>query len=127
MNRSAGAARPPRPSKKHPIRSGHEALDYPDLLSRGDGTMPSEATIHVQSNCHSMTLPTLAFHWLPSTLCKGCGLNSITSRLIEACKSIGVNSYTSVKLSGIGCSSKTPAYFLQASLGFNALHGRMSS
>ena len=69
----------------------------------------------------------MAFQGLPSTLCKGCGHNSITSHLIEACKSIGVNPYNTVKLSGIGCSSKTPAYFLQASHGFNALHGRMPS
>src|SRR5215468_6913988 len=89
--------------------------------------MPSEATILVQSNGHTLTLPTLAFQGLPSTLCKGCGHNSITSHLIEACKSIGVNPYTTVKMSGIGCSSKTPAYFLQASHGFNALHGRMPS
>ena len=89
--------------------------------------MASEATILVQSNGHTLTLPTVAFQGLPSTLCKGCGHNSITSHLIEACKSIGVNPYTTVKLSGIGCSSKTPAYFLQASHGFNALHGRMPS
>ena len=89
--------------------------------------MASEATITVQSNGHSFALPTVAFQGLPSTLCKGCGHNSITSYLIEACKSIGVNPYYTVKLSGIGCSSKTPAYFLQASHGFNALHGRMPS
>jgi 2-oxoglutarate/2-oxoacid ferredoxin oxidoreductase subunit beta len=89
--------------------------------------MPAEATIAVQSNGHTLMLPTLAFQGLPSTLCKGCGHNSITSYLIEACKSIGVNPYYTVKLSGIGCSSKTPAYFLQASHGFNALHGRMPS
>jgi 2-oxoglutarate ferredoxin oxidoreductase subunit beta len=89
--------------------------------------MPTEATISVQSNGHTLTLPTLAFQGLPSTLCKGCGHNSITSYLIEACKAIGVNPYYTVKLSGIGCSSKTPAYFLQASHGFNALHGRMPS
>ena len=71
--------------------------------------MASEATIQVQSNGHTLTLPTLAFQGLPSTLCKGCGHNSITSHLIEACKSIGVNPYFAVKLSGIGCSSKTPA------------------
>jgi 2-oxoglutarate ferredoxin oxidoreductase subunit beta len=47
--------------------------------------------------------------------------------LIEACKSTGVNPYATVKMSGIGCSSKTPAYFLQYSHGFNALHGRMPS
>jgi 2-oxoglutarate ferredoxin oxidoreductase subunit beta len=69
----------------------------------------------------------VAFQGLPSTLCKGCGHNSITSYLIEACKSTGVNPYATVKMSGIGCSSKTPAYFLQYSHGFNALHGRMPS
>ena len=89
--------------------------------------MASEATILVQSNGHTLTLPTIAFSGLPSTLCKGCGHNSITNQLIEACKAIGVNPYSTVKMSGIGCSSKTPAYFLQASHGFNALHGRMPS
>ena len=89
--------------------------------------MASEATITIQSNGSSFSLPMVAFQGLPSTLCKGCGHNSITSYLIEACKSIGVNPYYTVKLSGIGCSSKTPAYFLGASHGFNALHGRMPS
>jgi 2-oxoglutarate/2-oxoacid ferredoxin oxidoreductase subunit beta len=89
--------------------------------------MASEATVLVESNGRSFSLPTVAFQGLPSTLCKGCGHNSITSHLIEACKSIGLNPYQTVKLSGIGCSSKTPAYFLQASHGFNALHGRMPS
>jgi 2-oxoglutarate ferredoxin oxidoreductase subunit beta len=89
--------------------------------------MPSETMISVQQNGHTLSLPTLAFQGLPSTLCKGCGHNSITSHLVEACKSIGLNPYQTVKLSGIGCSSKTPAYFLQYSHGFNALHGRMPS
>ncbi len=89
--------------------------------------MATEATVLVQSNGHSFELPTLAFAGLPSTLCKGCGHNSITSYLIEACKAVGVNPYNTVKFSGIGCSSKTPAYFLQYSHGFNALHGRMPS
>jgi len=89
--------------------------------------MASEAMIAVQSNGHTLSLPTVAFQGLPSTLCKGCGHNSITSHLIEACKSVGVNPYRTVKFSGIGCSSKTPAYFLQYSHGFNALHGRMPS
>src|SRR6201997_681077 len=86
--------------------------------------MASEAVIQIQSNGLSFALPTIAFQGLQSTLCKGCGHNSITSYLIEACKSTGVNPYATVKMSGIGCSSKTPAYFLQASHGFNALHGR---
>jgi 2-oxoglutarate ferredoxin oxidoreductase subunit beta len=89
--------------------------------------MATDTMISIQSNGHSFALPTLAFQGLPSTLCKGCGHNSITSYLIEACKATGVNPYTTVKMSGICCSSKTPAYFLQYSHGFNALHGRMPS
>src|SRR6185437_12990849 len=89
--------------------------------------MASEAPVLIETNGRSFSLPTVAFQGSPSTLCKGCGHNSITSYLIEACKAVGVNPYNTVKFSGIGCSSKTPAYFLQASHGFNALHGRMPS
>src|ERR687890_2693786 len=87
----------------------------------------TEATILVHNEGRTFSLPLAAFQGLPSTLCKGCGHNSITSHLIEACKSVGVNPYSTVKFSGIGCSSKTPAYFLQYSHGFNTLHGRMPS
>jgi len=87
----------------------------------------TETMVVVQSDGQTRSLPALAFQGLPSTLCKGCGHNSITSYLIEACKAVGVDPYRTVKFSGIGCSSKTPAYFLQASHGFNALHGRMPS
>src|SRR6476646_5377151 len=86
-----------------------------------------EAMVLVDCPGLTASLPTLAYQGLPSTLCKGCGHNSITSALIEACKAVGLNPYSTIKLSGIGCSSKTPAYFLQYSHGFNALHGRMPS
>ena len=86
-----------------------------------------DATVLIESPGQTTALPTLAFQGLPSTLCKGCGHNSITSALIEACKGVGLDPYYTIKLSGIGCSSKTPAYFLQYSHGFNALHGRMPS
>ncbi len=62
-----------------------------------------------------------------STLCAGCGHDSITTNLIRALFESGVNPYKVAKLSGIGCSSKTPAYFLGKSHGFNAVHGRMPS
>ena len=62
-----------------------------------------------------------------TTLCAGCGHNAITERIIEAFWEMGENPYRVVKLSGIGCSSKAPAYFLSASHGFNAVHGRMPS
>lgn len=63
----------------------------------------------------------------PSTLCKGCGHDSISSQLVKAFYEYGVEPYRVAKLSGIGCSSKTPAYFLSRSHGFNAVHGRMPS
>lgn len=63
----------------------------------------------------------------PSTLCDGCGHDAITSQIIKACYDIGINPHEVAKLSGIGCSSKTPAYFLSRSHGFNAVHGRMPS
>lgn len=62
-----------------------------------------------------------------TTLCAGCGHNSISERIIEACYAMGVNPERVIKLSGIGCSSKSPAYFLGSSHGFNAVHGRMPS
>ncbi|MDB5348779.1 MAG: 2-oxoacid:ferredoxin oxidoreductase, beta subunit [Planctomycetota bacterium] len=86
-----------------------------------------DTAVLVESPGRTTSLPTLAFQGLPSTLCKGCGHNSITSALIDACKSVGLDPYYTIKISGIGCSSKTPAYFLQYSHGFNALHGRMPS
>jgi 2-oxoglutarate ferredoxin oxidoreductase subunit beta len=62
-----------------------------------------------------------------STLCTGCGHDSVTQNIINACFKSGVDSYKVAKLSGIGCSSKTPAYFLKHSHGFNTIHGRMAA
>jgi 2-oxoglutarate ferredoxin oxidoreductase subunit beta len=62
-----------------------------------------------------------------TTLCAGCGHNAISERIIDAFFEMGVDPRMVVKLSGIGCSSKSPAYFLGAAHGFNAVHGRMPS
>ncbi len=62
-----------------------------------------------------------------TTLCAGCGHNAISERIVEAFWEMGVDGSQVVKLSGIGCSSKSPAYFLGNSHGFNAVHGRMPS
>ncbi len=62
-----------------------------------------------------------------TTLCAGCGHNAISERIIDACFEMGIDAKQMIKLSGIGCSSKSPAYFLQGSHGFNAVHGRMPS
>lgn len=61
-----------------------------------------------------------------STLCTGCGHDSITTQLINALYQLEVSPYDIAKLSGIGCASKTPAYFLSQSHGFNSIHGRMA-
>ncbi|HEX8033214.1 MAG TPA: 2-oxoacid:ferredoxin oxidoreductase subunit beta [Ktedonobacterales bacterium] len=63
----------------------------------------------------------------PSTLCKGCGHDSISARIISVAYDLSLKPTQVIKLSGIGCSSKTPAYFLNQSHGFNSLHGRMPS
>ncbi|MFP6581660.1 MAG: 2-oxoacid:ferredoxin oxidoreductase subunit beta [Candidatus Hydrogenedentota bacterium] len=62
-----------------------------------------------------------------STLCKGCGHDAITSSIIKACHELGLPPHKIAKMSGIGCSSKTPNYFLDQSHGFNTVHGRMST
>src|SRR5437763_16715501 len=62
-----------------------------------------------------------------TTLCAGCGHNAISERIIDAFYEMGVEPSQVIKLSGIGCSSKSPAYFLGGSHGFNAVHGRMPS
>ncbi|MEP7197529.1 MAG: 2-oxoacid:ferredoxin oxidoreductase subunit beta [Saprospiraceae bacterium] len=62
-----------------------------------------------------------------STLCAGCGHDSISAALVQACFEMAIEPHLLAKLSGIGCSSKTPAYFLGKSHGFNSVHGRMPS
>src|SRR6187431_3706836 len=62
-----------------------------------------------------------------STLCAGCGHDSITAAIVEACWGISLEPQNLVKLSGIGCSSKTTAYFVSGGHGFNSVHGRMPS
>ncbi|HEX9878962.1 MAG TPA: 2-oxoacid:ferredoxin oxidoreductase subunit beta [Candidatus Binatia bacterium] len=62
-----------------------------------------------------------------STMCKGCGHDAISASIVRAFFDSSIDPRKVVKLSGIGCSSKTPAYFLGQSFGFNAVHGRMSA
>jgi 2-oxoglutarate ferredoxin oxidoreductase subunit beta len=62
-----------------------------------------------------------------STLCAGCGHDSVSAAIVQACWQMDIEPHRVAKLSGIGCSSKTPDYFLGASHGFNTVHGRMPS
>lgn len=68
-----------------------------------------------------------AYRGSKSTLCAGCGHNAISERIVDAFFEMGVEPAQVAKFSGIGCSSKSPAYFLAGSHGFNAVHGRMPS
>jgi len=70
-------------------------------------------------------LEVLNYKGARTTLCAGCGHNSISERIIECFYEMGVEPWTVAKFSGIGCSSKSPAYFLGKSHGFNSVHGRM--
>ena len=62
-----------------------------------------------------------------SSLCAGCGHDSISAGIVQACHELSIEPYKIAKLSGIGCSSKTPNYFLSKAHGFNSVHGRMPS
>lgn len=72
-------------------------------------------------------LEVLSYKGGKTTLCAGCGHNSISERIIECFYELGIEPWMVSKFSGIGCSSKSPAYFLNLAHGFNAVHGRMPS
>jgi 2-oxoglutarate ferredoxin oxidoreductase subunit beta len=86
-------------------------------------TAPSPATKAAKVNRIGLDLS--PYRGGKSTLCAGCGHNAITERIIDAFYEMGVDPYDVAKFSGIGCSSKSPAYFLEVAHGFNAVHGRM--
>ena len=72
-------------------------------------------------------LPILEYRGGKTTLCAGCGHNAISERIIDGLYEMGVEPESVMKLSGIGCSSKSPAYFLSRAHSFNSVHGRMPS
>src|SRR5271155_2380602 len=72
-------------------------------------------------------LPVLEYRGSKTTLCAGCGHNAISERIIDAMFEMGIQPERLMKLSGIGCSSKSPAYFMSRSHSFNSVHGRMPS
>jgi 2-oxoglutarate ferredoxin oxidoreductase subunit beta len=83
-------------------------------------TTPAPKTNHIG-------LTVIDYRGSKTTLCAGCGHNAISERIIDAAYEMGVQPENLVKLSGIGCSSKSPAYFVSRAHGFNAVHGRMPS
>jgi 2-oxoglutarate/2-oxoacid ferredoxin oxidoreductase subunit beta len=86
-----------------------------------------EKTISRPAKVNALGLAQADYKGLPTTLCQGCGHNSIANQIVQIAYELNVPPHEVLKLSGIGCSSKSPAYFLGQSFGFNTLHGRMPS
>src|SRR5579871_1171737 len=85
------------------------------------------ATTPAEPKTNRIGLTVIDYKGGKTTLCAGCGHNAISERIIEAMYDMGVQPERVVKLSGIGCSSKSPAYFMNRSHSFNSVHGRMPS
>jgi 2-oxoglutarate ferredoxin oxidoreductase subunit beta len=89
--------------------------------------MASTSTSQAPQKTNRIGLSVLDYKGGKTTLCAGCGHNAISERIIDAMYEMGVQPERLIKPSGIGCSSKTPAYFMSRSHSFNAVHGRMPS
>ena len=87
--------------------------------------MASTATPPPQPKTNRVGLTVLDYRGGKTTLCAGCGHNAISERIIDAFYEMGIEPERVIKMSGIGCSSKSPAYFMRRSHSFNAVHGRM--
>ncbi|HEX5283868.1 MAG TPA: 2-oxoacid:ferredoxin oxidoreductase subunit beta [Bryocella sp.] len=85
------------------------------------------ATLKPAPKTNRIGLQVLDYRGGKTTLCAGCGHNAISERIIDACYEMGVQPERLMKLSGIGCSSKSPAYFMNRAHSFNSVHGRMPS
>ena len=83
--------------------------------------------VHPKMPRNSLGLTVRDYEGTVSTLCAGCGHDSVTAAIIQAVFEMNIEPHMIAKMSGIGCSSKTPAYFVSQSHGFNAVHGRMPS
>jgi len=88
---------------------------------------PKPKIIHEGLRRNALGLTIRDYEGGMSTLCAGCGHDSITAAIVQAFFELDIPPHGVAKMSGIGCSSKTPAYFLSASHGFNSVHGRMPS
>jgi len=87
----------------------------------------SSAAVPTPKKTNRLGFEVISYKGARTTLCAGCGHNSVSERLIECFFEMGIPPWQVAKFSGIGCSSKSPAYFLGSSHGFNAVHGRAPS
>ncbi|HEY9784332.1 MAG TPA: 2-oxoacid:ferredoxin oxidoreductase subunit beta [Candidatus Obscuribacterales bacterium] len=107
----------------------------PSTAKQGDGSADAgkgkQPTVTAgggkPGSTNRLGLTILQYKGAESTLCNGCGHDAVSSHIIKACYELGIEQHLVAKLSGIGCSSKSPAYFLGRAFGFNSVHGRMPS
>lgn len=85
------------------------------------------AVRHPRLETNALGLTLRDYEGSMSTLCAGCGHDSVTAAIVQAAWELGLEPHRAAKMSGIGCSSKTTAYFMKESHGFNSVHGRMPS
>ena len=90
-------------------------------------SIPKPRVSHPSVRKNKLGLTSRDYEGAVSTLCAGCGHDSVTAAIIQAVFELDIEPHMLAKMSGIGCSSKTPAYFVQQSHGFNSVHGRMPS
>ena len=105
-------------AQEHPLKGiGENIMSYINKPKVAHPSLPTNA----------LGLTRRQYEGSMSTLCAGCGHDSVTAAIIEACWGLDMRPEQLVKLSGIGCSSKTTAYFVSGAHGFNSVHGRMPS
>ncbi|MCH8841924.1 MAG: 2-oxoacid:ferredoxin oxidoreductase subunit beta [SAR324 cluster bacterium] len=95
-----------------------------EIARQNNGQAPVQP---IKAATNRLNLTKQDYRGSPSTLCKGCGHDAITASIITACYELSIDPKQIIKLSGIGCSSKTPNYFMNQSFGFNGTHGRCAA
>lgn len=121
---------PPNEGQKravsHASATSTSGTDQP-VAGNGNGAAVATAPRATVSGANRLGLLRDVYKGSATTLCAGCGHNAITNHIIKAFYDYGVNPYYLAKMSGIGCSSKAPDYFVSRAHGFNSVHGRMPS
>src|SRR5262249_56191974 len=112
-----------------PGRGAHEEVPKQGRAAGGQttGVAPKKnpAVAHPRLQPNKLGLVVRDYEGAMSTLCAGCGHDSVTAALVRAFYELAIPPHMIAKLSGIGCSSKTPTYFVSGAHGFNSAHGRM--
>jgi 2-oxoglutarate ferredoxin oxidoreductase subunit beta len=123
-------SRPPSEGRKRHESAARGSTSGTEQESGEETSMPAKRASGVATEVDGHNRAGLtrdAYKGAPTTLCAGCGHNAITNHIIKAFYEFGVEPHRLAKMSGIGCSSKAPAYFVSQAHGFNAVHGRMPS